>query len=161
MKNCKFCDSINLVHNGKVRKRQRYLCKDCGKVQISGDRRMVHDDEAKRLALILYLEGNGFRRIARILNHVFKKSFISFQIVNYWINSAGNFVRQESERRKEREFLSRGHKKEALAVVELDELYTYIKKNLVRTGKPESKSEITPGYGLLLIGNQVIYLNLK
>ncbi len=68
MKNCKFCHSTNLVKNGIVRESQRHLCKDCGKVQIEGDRRCNHCNEAKRLAVILYLEGNGFRRIARILN---------------------------------------------------------------------------------------------
>lgn len=72
MKNCKFCHSTNLVKNGIVRESQRHLCKDCGKVQIEGDRRCNHCNEAKRLAVILYLEGNGFRRIARILNQIFK-----------------------------------------------------------------------------------------
>ena len=158
MKNCKFCHSTNLVKNGIVRESQRHLCKDCGKVQIEGDRRCNHCNEAKRLAVILYLEGNGFRRIARILNQIFKHSKISFQIVHHWINSAGSFVEKEVARRKQSSLSS---EKTELAVVEMDELYTYIKKNLARTRKQESKSVTTPEYGLLLIGNQVVCLNLK
>ena len=158
MQNCKFCHSSNLVKNGKPKDLQRYLCKECKRVQVEGDLRCTHCDEAKRLALILYLEGNGFRRIARILNQIFKHSKISFQIVIHWINSAGSFVEKEVARRKQN---SSSNDKTELAVVEMDELYTYVKKNLVRTKKQESKLVTTPEYGLLLIGTQVICLNLK
>ncbi len=161
MKNCKFCNSTNLVNNGIVRDKQRYLCKDCRKVQIKGDLRLVHNNEIKKLALVLYLEGNGFRRIARILNQVFKHSKISFQLVNHWINSSGKFVEQEVIRRRKEELLLKPTKQEELAVVELDELYTYIKKNLAETGKLGNKKESIPEYGLLLIGTQAICLNLK
>ena len=157
MKNCKFCHSAKLVNNGIVRDSQRYLCKDCGKVQIEGDRRCNHCNEAKRLAVILYLEGNGFRRIARILNKIFKHSKISFQIVHHWINSAGSFVEKEVARRKQ----NSSSDKTELAVVEMDELYTYVKKNLVKISKQEYKQATMPEYGLLLIGTRVICLNLK
>jgi len=40
-------------------------------------------------------------------------------------------------------------------------LYTYVKKNLVKIKKQESKLVTTPEYGLLLIGTQVVCLNLK
>lgn len=157
MKNCKFCHSPKLVKNGIVRDLQRCLCKDCGKNQIEGDRRCKHCDEAKRLAVILYLEGNGFRRIARILNQIFKDSKISFQIVNHWINGAGSFVEKEIAKLK----ANSPSDKTDLTIVEMDELYTYVKKNLVKTKKQESKLATTPEYGLLLIGNQVVCLNLK
>ena len=137
---------------------QRYYCKDCKREQIKGDRRCNHCNEAKRLAIVLYLEGNGFRRIARILNQIFKHSKISFQIVHHWINTAGSFVEREVLRRK-KELLSQD--KKSLAVVEMDELYTYIKKNLAGIKKQESKLVTTPEYGLLLIGTQVVCLNLK
>jgi proteasome assembly chaperone (PAC2) family protein len=48
-----------------------------------------------------------------------------------------------------------------LAVVEMDELYTYIKKNLAKISKQESGRAIIPESGLLLIGTQAICLNLK
>jgi transposase-like protein len=158
MKNCKFCHSQNLVKYGKTNDSQRYLCKECERVQINGDLRSTHCNEAKKLAVILYLEGNGFRRIARILNQIFKHSKISFQIVHHWINSAGSFVEKEVARRKQN---SSSNNKTELAVVEMDELYTYVKKNLVKTKKQESESVIIPEYGLLLIGTQVVCLSLK
>ena len=88
----------------------------------------------------------------------FKHSKISFQIVIHWINTAGSFVEKEVAKRKKESSLQG---KESLAVVEMDELYTYVKKNLVRIKKQESGKVTTPEYGLLLIGTQVVCLNLK
>jgi transposase-like protein len=127
MKNCKFCQSQNLVKYGKANNSQRYLCKECKKVQINGDLRSVHSNKIKKLAIILYLEGNRFRRIARILNEIFKDSKISFQIVNYWIKNARSFVEKEVAKKRQ-ELESSSNNKTELAVVEMDELYTYIKK---------------------------------
>lgn len=156
MQNCKFCYSKQIVKNGKPKGLQRYLCKDCEREQIEGDRRQNYNNEIKKAAIVLYLEGNGIRGIARSLSKIFKTK-ISFQIVSHWINSAGNLVKNEVAKRQE-EILT---KRKELAVVELDELYTYIKKNLVKTIRQESGRVITPEYGLLLIGNQAICLNLK
>ena len=44
-------------------------------------------------------------------------------------------------------------------ILEIDELVTYVKKNL-KTIEQEEKETI-PGYGLLLIGTKIILLNLK
>lgn len=156
MKNCKFCHSKNIIKNGKPKGLQRYYCKDCEREQIVGDRRQSHNNEIKKAALVLYLEGNGFRGIARSLSKIFK-SKISFQIVAHWINSAGTIVQNEVVKRQKESFTSR----KDLAVVEMDELYTYIKKNLAKTSKQESGQAITPESGLLLIGNRAICLNLK
>ena len=156
MKNCKFCHSENLIKNGKPKGLQRYYCKDCEREQIVGDRRQSHNNEIKKAALVLYLEGNGFRAIARSLSKIFK-SKISFQIVSHWINSAGTIVQNEVVKRQQEASTTR----KDLAVVEMDELYTYIKKNLAKISKQESGRAIIPESGLLLIGTQAICLNLK
>jgi len=72
MKNCKFCHSENLVKNGKPKGLQRYYCKDCEREQINGDHRHNHGNEIKKAAIVLYLEGNGIRRISRCLSKIFK-----------------------------------------------------------------------------------------
>ncbi len=155
MSSCKFCNSKNLVKNGRPKSIQRYLCKDCNREQIEGDRRCNHSNEIKKAAIILYLEGVGLRVIARSLSKIFQ-SKISFQIVSHWINSTSNIVANEVAKRKEESSIIKD-----LPVVEMDELYTYIKKNLARTGKQEHGKVIIPEYGLLLIGTQAICLNLK
>ena len=157
MNNCKFCTSKNLVKNGKPKNVQRYLCKDCLREQIEGDNRCIYSNEVKKAAVILYLEGVGFRGCARSLSKIFNTD-ISFQIVSHWINNAGSLVKSEIAKRKEEEI---SETKKELAVVELDELYAYIKKNLARIGKQENGKGIIPEYGLLLIGTQAICLNLK
>ena len=58
------------------------------------------------MAVTLYLEGCGFRRIARILSEMFEKHFC-YQTVILWI---------KKEAKKE------------IQILEMDELYTYIKK---------------------------------
>jgi transposase-like protein len=138
---CKFCSSTSLVKNGKPKGVQRYLCKSCDHEQIIGDKRQKYDASLKRSAVILYLEGNGFRSIARSLSKIFNMK-IYFQTVAKWIGRAGSIVEEEvaSIRTENKE----------IEVVEMDELYTYIKKN-----KIESE------YGLLLIGMNSVCLNLK
>ena len=76
MNNCKFCTSKNLVKNGKPKNAQRYLCKDCLREQIEGDNRCIHSNEVKKAAVILYLEGVGFRECARSLSKIFNTDII-------------------------------------------------------------------------------------
>ena len=77
-------------------------------------------DETKRLAFEMYLEGLGFRAIGRVLK-------ISYGIVYYWVRRWG----KNSELPK---------RNDAIKVVELDELHSYV-----------GQKKTTAGYGLLLI----------
>jgi len=156
MESCKFCSGSHLVKSGFVRNKQRYVCKICGKNQVSGDERVSYGNNIRKAALVLYLEGNGFRRIARCLNEIFGLS-VSFQLVTKWINSAGNIVKEEVLNRQN----SDNNSREVIPVVEMDELFTYVKKNRARTVKLENGKEIISEYGLLLIGTKAVYLNLK
>ena len=117
--NCPKCKSDHSVKDGIINSRQRYLCKDCKyryTVPFIGK-----PIDLKKFALILYLEGLGFRSIERIIK-------VSNVTVMRWIKSFG----------KELELLRREDKE--LEIVEMDEMHTYIgsKKTIV-------------GYGLLLI----------
>ena len=59
MKNCKLCNSSELVKNGKNNLgAQRYKCKSYGITYVEGDARFEYRLEKKKLKLIkMYLEG--------------------------------------------------------------------------------------------------------
>jgi len=118
--NCPKCKSSSHRKNGIVNGRQRYKCHDCGYNYSVEIKSTASSPFVKRQALQLYLEGLGFRSIGRIFG-------VSHVSVQKWIKKFG----QEVEELKS---------ENAISVVELDEMHTYIgnKKN-------------TTGSGLLLI----------
>ena len=114
MDNCPKCKSINFRKDGIVKSRQRYFCKDC-KHRFTVEQ-IGKSNELKRNALILYLEGLGFRSIGRYLN-------VSHVAVFNWIKTFG-------------EKLDEFRNPAEINVVELDEMHTYIgsKKTTVGYG---------------------------
>ena len=80
---CKKCSSTNVVHNGKVRNRQRYRCNSCGLNFVIGDRRDKTKIEAKALALLMYGSCKAsYGMIARLLK-------VSRTTVLNWIREMG------------------------------------------------------------------------
>lgn len=118
--NCPKCKSDKNVKDGIVKGRQRFQCKEC-KYRYTVEYR-GKSIEVKRMALHLYLEGLGFRSIARILK-------VSNVAVLNWIKAFGTEIEKIQG-----ESLP-------IQIVELDEVHTYI----------QSKKTIA-GYGWLLIG---------
>ena len=114
MENCPSCKSNNICKNGIVKQKQRYLCKECKycfTVETPGK-----SEKVKRDALILYLEGLGFRSIGRVLK-------VSHVAVFNWIKAFGkriDDIRSSDE----------------IEVVEIDEMHTYVgsKKTTVGYG---------------------------
>ena len=114
MKHCPKCKSDLFCKDGIVKGKQRYKCKKCNfrfTVECIGK-----PDKLKRDALILYLEGLGFRSIGRFLN-------VSHVAVFNWIKDFGNKLdafRSDDE----------------IKVIEMDEMHTYIgsKKTIVGYG---------------------------
>jgi transposase-like protein len=104
MDNCPKCKSKNFRKDGIVKYRQRYFCKDC-KHRFTVEQ-IGKSNDLKRNALILYLEGLGFRSIGRYLN-------VSHVAVFNWIKTFGE---------KLEDFRNSGD----IDVVELDEMHTYI-----------------------------------
>jgi transposase-like protein len=116
--NCPKCKSNSYVKDGVVKRRQRFQCKQCAyRYTVS---KLGKPPIIKKFALLLYLEGLGFRSIERLLN-------VSNVTVMRWVRSFG----QEIEKMRKHD--------SDLEVVEMDEMHTYIgsKKTIV-------------GYGLLL-----------
>lgn len=121
--NCPRCCSAENNKDGIAKGRQRYFCKSCGYRYTVERKSDVKPVEVKRLALELYLEGLGFRAIGRVLK-------ISYGTVFKWIREWGKEVTLP--------------KNEApVAVMELDEMHSYI-----------GSKKTTAGYGLLLIDLQ-------
>ena len=76
METYKFCGCKGLWKAGVINGKQRYRCKACGKNQVEAYDRVKYSDEERRQALVLYLEVNRFRRIARIMGELFRKEYI-------------------------------------------------------------------------------------
>jgi transposase len=114
MESCPNCNSSDFRKDGIVKQKQRYLCKSC-KYRFTVAN-IGKPDDVKRDALILYLEGLGFRSIGRVL----KVSHVS---VFNWIKSFG-------------EKLDSLRSSDEIEVVEIDEMHTYIgsKKTTVGSG---------------------------
>ena len=109
---CPKCSSKTYVKAGFIRKKQRFLCKNCT-CQFTQDFIGKYSDNIKLQALKLYKEGNGFRRIGRILG-------ISFEIVRLWILNFGQHFKPNF-----------GGKYD---VVEVDELCTFLKNEVKSDG---------------------------
>ena len=104
--NCPGCGSINYYKDGKAQGRQRYRCKECHYHYTVEKKSGVKSVETRKLALELYLEGLGFRAVGRVLK-------ISYTTVYYRIKEWGEKVMLPK-------------REEAIAIVELDEIHSYV-----------------------------------
>jgi len=123
MERCKFCEGEQLLKAGSIRGIMRYRCVSCNKTQIDRDNRVKYTEREKRFALKLYLEGNGFRRIERILTDFFDKRFRN-QTIMFWIKSYG----KEIEERQKNIKRTIGD----IDILEMDELHTFVKKRGIK-----------------------------
>ena len=127
MKSCKGCGSNKLTKNGKNKLgAQRYKCKECGGTFIEGDGRLKHGLEKRLKVISMYLEGVGIRSIERLEG-------VSNPLIIYWIRHFAQLIGKELKRR------TVPLAPKDIAIVEIDELFTYYKK------RPSE-----PMYGLLL-----------
>ena len=122
---CKKCSSESNTKNGIVNNKQRYKCKSCGCNYTEGDARTEKgkSQETKRFALFLYLEGNGFRGIERILKA--RGESVSHVAVIKWIRSFGKTI--ENLKKETSSEIS-------IVVMELDEMWHFIQKKQISAG---------------------------
>jgi transposase-like protein len=115
MQECPRCKSQQFIKSGIVKERQRYKCKECAYYYSVSQKSDTSNQSQRRLALILYLEGLGFRSIGRILG-------FSHVAVYNWIKSFGEQI--ETIRQKE------------ATIVEIDEMHRYVghKKTITGSG---------------------------
>ena len=83
MHQCPHCESTERqVKSGFNRTgSQRLQCQSCRRQYTPAPNPLGYDEKTREAALKLYLEGNGFRRIGRLLS-------VNHQSVANWVNSA-------------------------------------------------------------------------
>lgn len=110
---CPHCNNKNYVKNGKVNKKQRYLCKECS-YNFSRFTKRGKPKEIKKKAIEMYLEGLGFRSIGRIL----KVSNVS---ILRWVKKATKKLRNILKSKKEVKYWK-------IEKMELDEMWHFVLK---------------------------------
>ena len=137
---CKKCSSDKYVKSGTVRKKQRYLCKECGCNFTEGDGRKNDDNQTiKALCILLYSLSKG---TFRCLSEIFQ---ISHTTVYRW-------VRAEAEKLPEPEI------HQNIQEVEIDEMWHFL--DLKKTKNGSSRQWIArpatplPGLSVVVILQQ-------
>ena len=64
----KFCNSSQIVKNGKPNKIKCFKCKKCNKTFVNQDNHIEYNEKPSQIAVILRTEGNEFCSIDRILS---------------------------------------------------------------------------------------------
>lgn len=119
---CVKCASERLVKYGFQAENQRFKCKNCSKIFIN--KKPKYSDEFKLRCIEMYLNNCGIRKVAKLQK-------VSHVMVIYWIKKMAKFVQSSLAKKTE------NLQKSDIEILEVDELVTYIKKNLqngVNTG---------------------------
>jgi transposase-like protein len=111
---CHHCHSNSFKKNGNTNGVQRYLCKSCKRTFSSNGERF--DKSVKEQAVKMYLNNVGIRKIALLLG-------VSPPSVLQWIKKAGRDIAFRLSA------ASKQIKDDLPDVIEMDEIYTYVKKN--------------------------------
>jgi transposase-like protein len=155
---CPHCgNNLHIKKNGHYRGEQVYRCSKCSRTFrcSNSDKRIKYPAILRKLAITMYLNGTSLTGIQKILSISFNIK-IYFKVVNDWIKNSNSILEQEKKRREE-ENPPTGEKT-IIPIVEMDELFTFIKKN--REIKKEGLTLINE-YGLLWIGSEMKLLHLR
>ncbi len=80
---CAYCNSERVVKNGKSNQgKQRYLCKECGRIFVENPQRRHYPHKLKKIAIRLYTDGVEMAVIARSLE-------VPYETVRSWIRAEG------------------------------------------------------------------------
>ena len=133
---CSKCGSTNYCKSGLMNGKQRYKCKDCGCNYTLVDGRRKYSDSTRLQALLLYRKGLSFRSVAQIIG-------TNDVTILKWVRSFGRCLKET--------ILSQSIETiDGLDVIEIDEMWHYVKKS------PENY-----GYGLLILAFEDASLPLK
>ena len=111
---CKGCGSEEHTKNGFMRGKQRYRCKACGLIVTDTPPRGL-PLQVKVMAVLLYVSGLSMNRTAKLLG-------VSTPSVMHWIERFANEHAQKPE------------PEGRAVVVELDEMWHYLKKSPGNSG---------------------------
>jgi transposase-like protein len=132
---CHHCNSDSFKKNGSTKGIQRFLCKTCNRSFSSNGER--YDKSIKEQAVKMYLNNVGIRKIALLLG-------VSAPSVLQWIRKAGRDLAFKLSA------VSNAIKDDIPDVIEMDEIFTYIKKNSTLKNITGLSS------GLLILGTKVV-----
>ena len=141
---------------------------NCGKIWTDGkDNRLKYSNKKREKVIKMYLENVSIRSIERLEN-------VSEPLILKWIKKMGKEIKNKFNEsiNKIKDNINnideKDIKKENIEILEIDEIVTYIKKNLkimeteIEKEKGiETEKEISSTYGLLLIGTKIALLDLK
>ena len=113
---CRFCHSLDVVKSGHVRNKQRYKCKECKKNYVTDITSRGMSLGIKMEAIRLLKEGMGLRGIGRILG-------VSATTVMVWVRNYASIIEEMIQENKVKNI-------EDIEVVELDEMWHYVKKTV-------------------------------
>ena len=111
---CKRCGSAKHVKNGLMRGKQRYLCKTCG-LAFTDTPARGKPLALKAAAVLLYVSGLSMNRTAKLLG-------VSTPTIQAWLEQFAAAYAQKPE--------PQGR----AVVIELDEMWHYLKKSPSRSG---------------------------
>jgi transposase-like protein len=108
---CPRCeDKERQIKTGRNRSgTQRMLCRDCGRTYTIEPKSRGYAEEVREKAVRMYVEGNNFRRIGRLLG-------VNHQSVVNWINAYQAKIQNTGNLPKETE------------TIEIDELWSFVGK---------------------------------
>ena len=125
---CKRCGSEHYVKNGMARDKQRYLCKQCG-LNFTDTPAPGKPLVLKVTAVLLYISGLSMNRTAKILG-------VSTPTIMDWLEQFAEAYAQKPE--------PQGR----AVVIELDEMWHYLKKVRATLGLEGVGSCFRPAGGL-------------
>ena len=134
---CKKCGSAKCVKSGKIRTKQRRLCKECGCNFVEGDARTNGNIAAtKAMCVVLYtLAKSSYNMLGRIFNR-------DRSLVCRWIREAGASMPEPD---------ASGEVKE----IGFDEMWHFIKQKKTRFGSSKpmiaAHGELSPGCSALVM----------
>ena len=113
MQRCPHCQATERQVKGGFNRTgsQRYQCQLCLRQYTPESHPLGYDDQTKAIALKLYLEGNGFRSISRLLS-------VNHQSVINWINGYYAQLRTKKDAAPD---------SESPGTLEMDEMFTFIR----------------------------------
>ncbi len=111
---CKRCGSEEYVKNGRMRGKQRFLCKACG-LNFTDTPARGKPVAMKAAAVLLYVSGLSMNRTAKLLG-------VSTPTVQAWLEQFAQTYAQKPE------------PEGRAVVIELDEMWHYLKKSPSHSG---------------------------
>ena len=126
---CPQCQSNNTGKDGRQNGKQRWECKDCGRIFRDSYTAKGYHPEVKQICLTMYLNGMGFRAIERVTG-------IAHTTIMNWVKESGEDEPGEPK------------------LTELDELQTYVGRKIDKIWIWTAINHLAPGILAMEIGDR-------